>query len=134
MPYSDDKEHFPNKSYYPGKTNDQIYIRLNVLAAKSVFWPFSQSHNKLQSRQSHIINLLLILFARSLKERIAFGFIAQTSLLRHSISIKILGQSRHHFLLIMRKSVTISIKHRSIKRRSMHVDGCHIELHKTRIQ
>ena len=40
----------------------------------------------------------------------------------------------HHLLFIIRKPVSICIKHRSIKRRSMHVDGFHIELHKTGIQ
>ena len=34
----------------------------------------------------------------------------------------------------MRKSVTICIKYRTIKCKSMHVDGFHIKLHKTRIQ
>ena len=38
----------------------------------------------------------------------------------------------HFFILI--KINLLYIKHRSIKRRSMHVDGFHIELHKTRIQ
>ena len=42
--------------------------------------------------------------------------------------------SIHHLLLIMRKPVSICIKHRSIKRRSMHVDRFHIELHEKRIQ
>ena len=37
------------------------------------------------------------------------------------------------YYIIMRKPVT-SIKHRSIKRRSMHVDGFHIELHKIDFQ
>ena len=34
----------------------------------------------------------------------------------------------------MRKTVSICIKHRSIKRRCIHRDGFHIELHKTGIQ
>ena len=40
----------------------------------------------------------------------------------------------HHLLFIMRKPVSICIKHRSIKHRSMHVNEFHIELHKTGIQ
>ena len=42
--------------------------------------------------------------------------------------------SIHHLVFIMRKSVSIFIKHRSVKRRSMHVDGFHIKLHKTRTE
>ena len=51
----------------------QIYTaeRFN---GRSVFWSFLQSHNKLRSKQSHIINSLLTSFARSVGESIAFGF------------------------------------------------------------
>ena len=51
----------------------QIYTA-EGFSSESVDWSFLQSHNKLRSDKNHIINPLLTSFARSVQERIAFGF------------------------------------------------------------
>ena len=73
MPYNDDENHSPSEFYYPEQTNDPNKYGW-TFSSESVFCSFLQSHNKLQSKQSHIINPLLTSFARSVRESIAFGF------------------------------------------------------------
>ncbi len=60
---------------------------------ESVFWVFSTKSEQTAIQQSHIINPLLTSFARSVRESIAFVFIAQTSLLRRSVCTKTSGNT-----------------------------------------
>ncbi len=63
------------------------------MAKKKCFLVFSTKSEQIAIQQSHIINPLLTLFARSVRESIAFGFIAQTSLLRRSVCTKTSGNT-----------------------------------------
>ena len=67
MLYSDDEEHSPSEFYYLGEAYD-------ILAAKVFSGLFYKVNTKITIQQSHIINPLLTSFARSVKERSAFGF------------------------------------------------------------
>ena len=64
-----------------------------VAATKVFFLFFSTKSEQTAIQQSHIINPLLTSFARSVRESIAFGFIAQTSLLRRSVCTKTSGNT-----------------------------------------
>ena len=83
MPYSVDEKHSPSEFYYLGETNDpnatfqgedNAEQNSNKNSQEKVSSGLSTNSEKIAVQQSHIINPLLTLFARSVRESTAFGF------------------------------------------------------------
>ncbi len=96
MPYSVDEKHSPSEFYYPGETNypnatfqgeDNAEQNNNKNSQEKVFSGlFYTKSEQIAIQQSRIINPLLISFARSVRESIAFGFY-HTDLARSSLGL-----------------------------------------------